>query len=128
MIEMPNAETHEKIGLGILCLGVPCLVFKSDLSSLYLVMISAEFWIGTYYINPDLDTNSRCRKRWRCLKFIWKSFKHRGILHNPYLWITIFFVAKELDLEIWVIGIVASSLIHILTDMVGDKTRRIRQG
>ena len=86
--------------------------------------------IGTFYLNPDLDTGSRARKRWWIFSFIWKPFNHRGILHNPLLYIALEVIAIEAPkywhhplapyLPYLMIGVVVSAFIHILADKVMD--------
>ena len=94
--------------------------------------------IGTFYLNPDLDTGSRARKRWWIFGFIWKPFNHRGILHNPLLYLGIFILsiipsqpfalsAIPAQYVIFAIyapyltgGIAASALVHIIADKVMD--------
>lgn len=92
--------------------------------------------IGTFYLNPDLDTGSRARKRWWIFGFIWKPFNHRGILHNPLLYLAIFllsFGAQPLMAMQYpqyafyasfapylTGGIAASALVHIVADKVMD--------
>ena len=130
---MPNGETHEKMNLVAGAIIAMYLLLKNVFPAVNIVIIIVGLLIGTYYLNPDLDTGSRARKRWWILKFMWKPFNHRGILHNPLLWIGIFVLAYAIAMfapapyhlyavyaPYFAVGITASALVHIGCDWIMD--------
>jgi uncharacterized metal-binding protein len=136
VIVTPNAETHEKWNL-----------IAAAIIGMYMLMQKPQYFdtipevgvfifsilIGTFYLNPDLDTGSRARKRWWIFSFIWKPFNHRGILHNPLLYAAIFalsfgvpyvtppqYAMYAFYAPYLTGGIAASALVHIIADKVMD--------
>jgi uncharacterized metal-binding protein len=133
VIIIPNGETHEKMNLVAGTIIAMYLLLKSSFTHIEILIMIIGLLIGTYYLNPDLDTGSRARKRWWILKFIWKPFNHRGILHNPLLWIALFGIAYGIKViapapyimyasyaPYFAVGITVSALVHIGCDWVMD--------
>lgn len=76
------------------------------------------WWIGTYYITCDWDTNSRSTKKAGLIGWIFnKCFKHRGTLHSPVFWgITGIICYAGFG---WIcLGLIIPQFIHIISDCI----------
>jgi uncharacterized metal-binding protein len=122
---MPNAETHEKYSLVFLAIVATYMVSAKLYSNHDIAIMAVSFLVGTFILNPDLDTGSRARNRWWIFSFIWKPFNHRGILHNPLLWLAMLGIFYYFNYELYMVGVTACALLHILTDWVMDFFHKI---
>lgn len=81
---MPNHTTHETLNIIIL---IPLLFLGFPNTNYYsLLLFSVGYVLCTFFVTPDLDTNSRPYHRWKVFRTLWwpynKLFKHRGISHH----------------------------------------------
>ena len=108
-----------------------------------MILFALGYWIGTEYITPDLDTNSKAYRRWGILRIIWLPYKlchkHRGVSHSIGLgaagrivyfavvvfglyWIVCGYqpdvtrVLESIDMLVFLAGIAAANAGHILLD------------
>jgi uncharacterized metal-binding protein len=113
---MPNAEWHEKYNLIAIAIAstvlylrpsftIPIIGNNVSFTIFDIGILIVSFLIGTFYVNPDLDTGSRCRNRWWIFKFIWKPFHHRKILHSPIMWLAMMGIAYFYTQPIYVIAL-----------------------
>src|SRR5574341_896482 len=85
---MPDYNTHRVFNY-LVFLAVSVLLFKLNLFltdlKLFLVL-GGGFYIGTDFITPDLDIESKAIKRWGGLRILWLPykwlFKHGQSSHN----------------------------------------------
>lgn len=51
-----------------------------------IFVFTLAYVFSTYFVNPDMDTNSLIYKRWKLLRIVWKPykdlFKHRHMSHH----------------------------------------------
>lgn len=118
---MPSGKTHEFWNLIFLIIATYILghyysgnIIEVAFSTLFILK-----WIWNAYIStPDLDTNSRPRKRiWIFGWIIDKLCTHGGILHNPIAWGVVFAVEYYL-FGWWVLGGVFPIYSHLILDKV----------
>ena len=94
------------------------------------------FWFHgnfhTYYVNPDSDTYSNSTKRLGKLgKVIDLIFPHRGLLHNPALWIGIYLIIGYkiyLDYNYiiwWCSGGILAIFSHLILDSLSTGRKRL---
>jgi uncharacterized metal-binding protein len=93
---MPDGKTHETInaaaliaslaGLYHISAGYGNAVIGSYLDTHTILVFSLAYLFATFFLSPDLDTQSRPYKRWRMFRILWWPyriiFKHRGFSHN----------------------------------------------
>ncbi len=93
---MPDGKTHETInaaaliaslaGLYHISAGYGNAVIGSYLDTYTILVFSLAYLFATFFLSPDLDTQSRSYKRWRMFRILWWPyriiFKHRGFSHN----------------------------------------------
>jgi uncharacterized metal-binding protein len=83
---MPSGKTHDRLTvLGM----IPTFFLSNNGLSLPLettLFLLTGFWIGGFYLSPDLDTPSRPYFRWGPFRFIWIPYqwmvKHRSNLSH----------------------------------------------
>ncbi len=83
---MPNYKTHDTIGVitaitsGIATIATDILSFGDSL------LLGFAIVLGTYFLSPDLDTDSKIYARWGILRWYWYPYKeiikHRSILSH----------------------------------------------
>jgi|HigsolmetaAR201D_1030396.scaffolds.fasta_scaffold27330_1 uncharacterized metal-binding protein len=88
---MPLAQTHDKIGgITALILFPASSILLQRYGSLGIeealrdgAILTAAHLFGTYFLSPDLDTDSAIDKRWGPLRIIWRPYTvvvpHRAI-------------------------------------------------
>ncbi|MCP8967698.1 metal-binding protein [Ectobacillus ponti] len=86
---MPSGKTHTRLNLAALpVLGFVLITYKVTDWSL-LLPSAAGFLLGTYLLNPDLDTVSAAYRNWGPLRFIWYPYRsmlpHRSFLTHTIL-------------------------------------------
>lgn len=143
---MPDYNTHRVFNY-LTFLVISVLLFKLQVvitdMKLFLAL-GAGFYIGTDFITPDLDIESKAIKRWGRLKFIWLPykwlFKHGQSSHNilygavvriMYFSIIIlglyYLLFRSLPPEtmissvyvfIFLIGIITANALHIILDVL----------
>ena len=112
---MPFGRIHEILSFGVLLVLVATL---QHYNLTYNLLFLAGSWIaGTLYLSPDLDAHySRSKNRIGYFHYVFVFFKHRGILHNPVLWICIFLVCLQLK-QGWIgVGLMGAAMVHIILD------------
>ena len=83
---MASGIAHDKATkLGSLIFGI---LIGSFLGAKFGLLGAISFYLGGFYLSPDLDTESRPSKRWGLFKYLWlpyrKLIKHRSFLsHGP---------------------------------------------
>jgi uncharacterized metal-binding protein len=154
---MPNVKTHDTINTAVLVAvlsGLYYLMWKEIgfvsiyLNTYTLLVFSLAYLFATFYLSPDLDTNSKPYKRWGMLRILWWPykviFKHRGFSHNPILGplsiilnlgliIAALLLLGGVDLQIiptnFIIpamaGMVLSMEVHIISDSFVSKLKSI---
>lgn len=81
---MSSGKTHEKINIlffmVIAYVGVAGSLFPfyGWTGLLYAAVLTFGYWVGTYYMNPDLDIRSRPYNRWKWIRFIWIPYQKLG--------------------------------------------------
>ncbi len=143
---MPDYNTHRVFNY-LTFLVISVLLFKLQVvitdMKLFLAL-GVGFYIGTDFITPDLDIESKAIKRWGRLKFIWLPykwlFKHGQSSHNilygavvriMYFSIIIlglyYLLFRSLPPEtmissvyvfIFLIGIITANALHIILDVL----------
>jgi uncharacterized metal-binding protein len=125
---MPNAKTHDLVGLGASLTSVPITHLTTDTNSAILVGVSMAF--ATLYLSPDLDIESKSYFRWGWLRWYWlpyqKIIKHRSVLsHSMFISGTIRFLYLFLPwlylfpsptwIYIW-LGVCLADTVHCILD------------
>jgi uncharacterized metal-binding protein len=84
-----------------------------------LIQLLGSWIFGTLYLSPDLDANySMPKNRIGVLKYIFVSFKHRGIMHSPLTWGFLCYVCFYFGYG-WIgAGLLGAALSHIIIDWV----------
>lgn len=84
---MPGCKTHDVIGVVTsIPLGVGGYLFlersRADNPVELVTIFVASYYVGTFYLSPDLDMDSRVYKRWGALRVLWfpykKMLRHRS--------------------------------------------------
>ena len=81
---MASGKTHEKLNIlffiGLVYLGLAGILFSvyGWMGIVHALILGYGYWIGTYYMNPDLDIKSRPYRRWKWLRFIWIPYQKLG--------------------------------------------------
>lgn len=143
---MPDYNTHRVFNY-LTFLVISVLLFKLQvvITDIRLFLaLGIGFYIGTDFITPDLDIESKAIKRWGRLKFIWLPykwlFKHGQSSHNilygaivrvMYFSIIIlsiyYLLFRSLPPEtmissvyifIFLIGIIIANALHIILDVL----------
>ena len=111
-----KGKKHERAGKILLFFSS---IFLAVNHSLYDVFIWAAFvFLFTYYFTPDLDTNSRSRKRLGFLGWIIdKLFNHRGWLHSYLFW-AVLFIPLYLSFGWCSLGGLVAVYLHLVCDGV----------
>ena len=78
------------------------------------------FWmLQTLYVNCDLDArHSRSKNRIGYFKYLFYFTKHRGVMHNPALWMFIFIGSWHIGYMWCGTGLLFSAMIHIFSDSI----------
>lgn len=85
---MPAYNTHRRFNYSAILIIAALFYFRKILlfDSGQFLLIGAGFIVGTEFITPDLDIQSKAINRWGPLKFIWLPymiiFKHGKSSHN----------------------------------------------
>jgi len=123
-----NGKHHEFVNYLFLILTLALLLTSSiitNLNTVHILLFTGLWIIGTRYITPDLDTNSKSRKRLGLIGWIIdKLFHHRGILHNPIFW-AIVWIAGVYFTSWWFTGLIVPQFIHIVTDWISTGFKRV---
>lgn len=166
---MSNGKTHEKInetliGSVIVLSSSSAVTVFSQFTLYETVFMILGYFIGTYFIGPDLDLRSNNFYRWRYLRFLWipyQNFKHRSIwthghligdvIRYAYMYSIVFLIYLAINssttgaflpletfnqlndflshFQIFIffffIGNVLSSSVHIITDVISSKSKKI---
>lgn len=124
--QMPNHNTHEAFNIVVLTIGLAFLY--SFFCIEFILYFVFGFLLCTFFITPDLDTDSRVYHRWKWLRLLWWPYKHmikhRGISHNPILgpisllWFMV--IPAILYPILWIVGcgMVLAIELHILVDTI----------
>ena len=112
-----NTLTMTSISFYIVSLGLPCVD---------VIMFWLHGMFHTYLLPPDVDTKSRASRRLGFLgKIFYTVFTHRKILHNPVFWTMIYIVAYVRFETWWIAGGVLAIYLHIWTDALSTKVKRL---
>lgn len=84
---MPSGKTHIKINWVVLVLiNILIITFGQDTHIKQFFLFNVCFILTSYFISPDLDTNSSVYRRWGIFRIFWYSYrklmKHRGVSHS----------------------------------------------
>ncbi len=85
---MPSYDTHRRFNYTVLLIIAAVLYFKKLLifEPMQFLVLGAGFFVGTEFITPDLDIESKAIKRWGIFRVIWIPykilFKHGKSSHN----------------------------------------------
>jgi len=140
---VPEYKEHQKANAVILTIFtvVSIILFKSCSVpiTIHHVTFAISFIVSSWILTPDLDTKSIPFYRWSHAKIVWAVFqkvsKHRGILHNPtfspiILCFPLIIVQWELGLNYELVGIFAGiavqTWVHIASDWVGSRKKRLK--
>jgi len=79
---MPSGKTHDLFNEWLfLSIFISSLFFRVEVT-IFTGLFIVGYFIGTYYLSPDLDTKSKPFYRWELFRFIWipyrKMFRHRS--------------------------------------------------
>lgn len=110
-----NGKQHETINRYAL---LPAVFLLGNYQIGYILsgLFVAKWLWNTYLFTPDLDTNSRSRKRLGSLGWIIdKIFGHRKTLHNPLFWIVLFGIEYYI-FGLWALGGVFPVASHLIVD------------
>lgn len=85
MVIIPDHNTHEVVGVSLTPLVFAATYqYTTDINT--SVIMSAIYFVSTFFFSPDLDTDSKPYYRWAIFSFIWwpyKTFvKHRSLLSH----------------------------------------------
>lgn len=118
---MPGYKTHDMLGM-FAALTVPGLVWLVTGFYGWSVELFCSILIGTFYLSPDLDLESRISRRWGPFAVIWWPYRkivphrhwmsHSGvsaIIRAAYLWLWAECVVSLLG---WPLLVTASLLQH----------------
>lgn len=88
------------------------------------------FWLHgmfhTFLVTPDNDIPSRSTKRLGFVGWIIdKMFKHHGLLHKPIFWTLLYMVIYLRYHVWWVSGGLTAIYLHIITDGISTRVKRI---
>lgn len=79
---MPSGKTHDIFNEWLFLFIFIISLFFGAKITLFTGYYIVGYFIGTYYLSPDLDTRSKPFYRWEVLRFIWipyrKMFYHRS--------------------------------------------------
>lgn len=116
-----NGNKHEFISVLALLITLS-LLFLFIAPELFLLgQLSLGWLIQTFYINNDVDANySKSKNRIGYFKYLFIFTKHRGIMHNPLLWVVIWALSWHLGYGWFGAGIFGSSVVHCCCDDVSD--------
>lgn len=131
---MPGHNEHEIINIALLFAIVSTIYLITSIQDTALFALG--YLLSTFYITPDLDTDSKPYRRWRWLRILWwpykTSFTHRGKSHHP-IWgpislmgYSFFFIGPIMYLTscqiqyvlTLMVGMTIAIELHILTDKV----------
>ena len=130
---LPNYKIHDWINV---CLLIPIVSFfiYFHYPILSVILFSISYLFSTFFLSPDLDTDSKPYHRWNILRIFWWPYKslmtHRGYSHNlivgplllggyslilssPYLFLHTPTVPHEL-----ILGFIVAYDLHILVDKI----------
>jgi len=131
---MPGHTEHELINTAFMFAIVSMIYLATSIQD--TASFAVGYLISTYYITPDLDTNSKPYRRWGWLRLLWwpykESFTHRGKSHHliwgpisligyssffigPIVYVTNCNIQYVLSL---MIGMTIAIELHILTDKI----------
>jgi len=118
-----KGKTHEKISVYVLILlfiGLLYIRFQFSDVDTTRALEGFGFWflLITFVIGLDSDTHSLCSERLGIFKYIFLPLKHRGITHNPLLWIAVCVVFRHYGFFAEGIGAASAAFIHMACDLV----------
>jgi uncharacterized metal-binding protein len=143
---MPSYNTHRGFNYIAFIAVVALLYFKgqSFLDLYQFIVLVAGFYIGTEFVTPDLDVESRAINRWGPLKVLWWPymwmFKHGQSSHNIFYGAVVrvlyfsliiaglyYLIFKTVPTDITIpavflyvllAGIVLANALHVMLDML----------
>jgi uncharacterized metal-binding protein len=111
-----KGKSHELFNTIILILLFLTLLY-SNVRVYSIILFSIGWVISTFYLSPDLDAgHSRSLKRIGKLKYLFYFTKHRGTLHKPFFWASIFLIFAYFGFGWFGTGLTGAALVHIITD------------
>lgn len=118
---MPNHKTHDRVGL-LLTPAIAAGGYIAHIEINHLTILVFGYIAATYFITPDLDTNSAPYYRWGILRFIWYPYKqlipHRSwISHSTIISGTIrfFYLFSIIALLLMAVGITWAQLLTLIS-------------
>jgi uncharacterized metal-binding protein len=82
----------------------------------------ATYFLGTYFINADLDANySRSKNNIGYFRYIFAPFNHHGVLHSPVFWVLIGIICTISNYPYIGLGLAGANIVHITFDLIFDK-------
>lgn len=129
-----NYKWHTRISLGLVTIATIVLLYHETFPHQEVALFWAMGYFNTVFASPDIDhPNSTPTKHMGAVgKATSKSFKHRGLLHNPYFWTILYiaigiFVKIEFSYEVWwLTGGLIAIYTHVVLDKCSTKAKRIR--
>jgi len=110
-----NGKNHERLNILLL---FPAIFFLGyhHLDIIFTLLFILKWFWNTYYVTPDIDTNSRPRKRLGVLGWIIDMiFGHRKTLHSPLFW-AVLFAVEYYFIGAWTLGGVVPVASHLIAD------------
>lgn len=118
---MPSGKTHEWFNRVSLLIAIYLLGhYRADdqLGIIFSILFILKWYWNSYISTPDLDINSRPRKRIGFFGWIIdKLFHHGGLLHNPITW-GIIFAVEYYYFGWWTLGGVFPVYSHLILDKI----------
>ena len=143
---MPGYNIHRGFNYSAFIAVAALLYFKgmSFLDLYQFIVLVAGFYIGTEFVTPDLDVESRAINRWGPLKVLWwpymLMFKHGQSSHNIFYGAVVrvlyfslmiaglyYLIFKTVPTDITIptvflyvllVGIVLANVLHVMLDML----------
>ena len=124
-----KGKTHERISVYFLILILLGLLYIrvqfSDVDTTR-ALEGFGFWflLVTFVTGLDADTHSLCSERLGIFKYIFLPLKHRGITHNPLLWIGICIVFRHYGFFAEGLGAACAAFLHMACDLIGTEYKK----
>lgn len=118
---MPNHKTHDILGITTAAsLGVACLYVATPEVAIGLAL---GLVIGTIWLSPDLDLDSRIYNRWGILRGFWYPYKklvhHRSIISHSGLFsatIRLFYLLVPIIVVLYAINPQNITILRVLIE------------
>jgi uncharacterized metal-binding protein len=122
-----KGKHHQAFGFYILLIFLFLIYTLTNYSFRDAEGFALWFIIVTYFIGPDSDTQSLSSVNIGIFKYIFLPLKHRGISHNPLLWIGIFSIFWYHGYKPEGLGCLIAALLHIVMDYFSSEIKKIKE-